>query len=201
MASTKLIVGLGNPGAKYAGTRHNVGFEIVERLALHEGLLFSPGDRLDGFAGPNNFTFARSHAPDALFVQPTTWMNKSGEAVRPLVEWAGGEPSNVLVVFDDLDLDPGKLRIRAQGGHGGQNGMRSIIDELRSDQFPRLRVGIGRPVTDAARHVLGTFDPDERETMDDAVARAADAILDWLDGDDIQATMSRFHSRWNQNAV
>lgn len=201
MASTKLIVGLGNPGAQYAGTRHNVGFEIVERLALHEGLLFSPGDRLDDLTGPNNFTFARSHAPDALFVQPMTWMNKSGEAVRPLVEWAGGDLSNVLVVYDDLDLEPGKLRIRAQGGHGGQNGMRSIIDELRSDSFPRLRVGIGRPVTDAARHVLGVFDADERETMDEVVAQAADAILDWLEGDDIQVTMSRFHSRWNQNAL
>lgn len=199
MASTKLIIGLGNPGAEYAGTRHNVGFEIVESLALHEGLLFDPASRLDGYDGPHNFNFARSHVPDVLFVQPLTWMNKSGEAVAPLVEWAGGDISKLLVVFDDLDLEPGKLRIRARGGHGGQNGMRSIINEIRRDCFPRLRVGIGRPVTDAARHVLGPFDPDERVVMDDAVARASDAILHWLSEGDIDSTMSRFHSRWKQN--
>jgi PTH1 family peptidyl-tRNA hydrolase len=199
MTSIKLIAGLGNPGLQYAGTRHNIGFEVIERLRLHEGLLFSPGDRLDGYDGPNNFTFARSHVPDVLFVRPMTWMNKSGEAVGPLVKWAGGDVSNLLVVFDDLDLDPGKLRIRARGGHGGQNGMRSIIEQISSDCFPRLRMGIGRPATDAARHVLGPIEGAERDVMNDAVARASDAILHWLVGDDIDQTMSRFHSRWNQN--
>jgi peptidyl-tRNA hydrolase, PTH1 family len=199
MTSTKLIVGLGNPGLPYAGTRHNVGFEVVEHLALHEGLLFFPSDRLDGYGGPNNFLFARSHVPDVLFVQPLTWMNKSGEAVAPLVEWTGGDISNLFVVYDDLDLEPGKLRIRARGGHGGQNGMRSIINHLSSDCFSRLRVGIGRPETDAARHVLSPFEGAERTAIDNAVAKASEAVLHWLGTGDIDSTMSRFHSRWNLN--
>jgi PTH1 family peptidyl-tRNA hydrolase len=193
---TRLVVGLGNPGPDHLGSRHNVGFEVVEHLALREGLLFEPGAHLEGFPGPTDFEFARAHVPDVLLVRPLTFMNRSGDVVGPLVTWNGGELSSLLVVVDDLDLDVGRLRIRSRGGHGGQNGMRSIIGNLSDDSFPRLRVGLGRPRTDAVRHVLGRFTAEERPLIDDAVARAADAIWDWLVGGDIDRTMSRFHSRW-----
>ena len=192
---TRIVVGLGNPGPDYAKTRHNLGFEVVEHLALHEGLFFSPGDRLDGYAGPRDLRFARSHVPDGLLVEPLTYMNRSGEVVGPLVDLIGGDPSRILVVVDDLDLDVGVLRLRKRGGHGGQNGMRSIIGALGTDRFPRMRLGIGRPETDAVRHVLGRFDVHERPLADSAVQRAAEAAGAWLAGEDLDKLMSRFHSR------
>lgn len=194
---TRLVVGLGNPGPEYLGSRHNVGFEVVEHLALREGLLFEPGAHLEGYSGPTDFEFARAHVPDVLLVRPLTFMNRSGDVVGPLSAWNGGELSSLLVVLDDLDLDVGRLRIRSRGGHGGQNGMRSIIGSVEDEAVPRLRVGVGRPTTDAVRHVLGQFDADERALIDDAVVRAADAIWDWLQGGDLSKTMSRFHSRWS----
>lgn len=195
-----LVIGLGNPGPEYLLSRHNVGFEVVERLALREGLLFEPGAQLTGYDGPTDFEFARAHVPDVLFVRPQTFMNRSGDVVGPLVAWNGGELSSILVVYDDLDLDVGVLRIRAGGSHGGQNGMRSIIGKLEADRFARLRVGSGRPQTDAVRHVLGRFPAEDRDRMDEAVASAADAIWDWIVGGDLSKTMSRFHSRWKLDA-
>lgn len=197
---TRLVVGLGNPGPDYKGSRHNIGFEVVDYLALREGLLFEPGALLDGYTGCPDFEFARAHVPDVVLVKPLTYMNRSGEVVAPLVAWSGGELDSLLVVYDDLDLDPGRLRIRAKGGHGGQNGMRSIIGNLDDDRYARLRVGVGRPRTDAVRHVLGPFTAEERPTMDHAVTEAADAIWDWLVGGDLPGTMTRFHNRWSQDA-
>jgi PTH1 family peptidyl-tRNA hydrolase len=117
--------------------------------------------------------------------------------VAPLVRWAGIEPQDLMVVYDDLDLPVGGLRLRPGGGHGGQNGMRSIIDCLGTNAFPRLRVGIGRPSTDAARHVLSPFSPEERVEADISVAEAAEAALAWLGGEDLESVMTRFHSRWS----
>ena len=110
------------------------------------------------------------------------------------------EPSNLLVVYDDLDLPSAALRIRPHGGAGGQNGMRSIIDSLGTDRFPRLRVGIGRPRTDAARHVLEPFGPHEEEDIAISVAEAAEAIFFWMQMGDIDQCMARFHSRWTQSS-
>lgn len=224
---TSIIVGLGNPGSEYAGTRHNVGFEVLDRLATHEGLIFESPRSLDGYTGPKGFSVARSFEPDAIFVKPETFMNRSGDVVAPLVRWAnpvapvdpvapvedGEDPraalgpggleraaSKLLVVYDDFDLPMGKLRLRPHGGAGGQNGMRSIIERLGTQAFPRLRVGIGSPGTDAARHVLSRFDPKERVEIDISVAEATDAILDWLRTGDIEGCMTRFHSRWNQGS-
>lgn len=200
----RLVVGLGNPGAEYAGTRHNVGFDVVGRLAKDRGLLFERGRALDGFVGPKAFRFARSVSPSALIVKPETFMNRSGDVVAPLARWAFGEddvdPKRILVVYDDMDLAPAGLRIRPHGGAGGQNGMRSIISSLGSDRFPRLRVGIGRSGTDAARHVLGHFDERERVEIEISVQEAAEAILFWLESGDLDECMSRFHSRWTLGA-
>jgi PTH1 family peptidyl-tRNA hydrolase len=202
----RLLVGLGNPGPEYAGTRHNVGFDVLDRVALHEGLLFEPAtspkiaSELAGYTGPRQFAVATSFDPDAWLVKPMSFMNLSGNVVGPLLSWAGLAPTQVLVVHDDMDLDLGRLRIRPSGGHGGHNGMRSIVGVLATQDFPRLRVGIGRSPTDAARHVLGRFDADERVEVDISVAEAAEAALDWLAHGDVQACMARFHSRWAQES-
>lgn len=195
----RVAVGLGNPGPEYEGTRHNVGFEVLDHLARHEGLLFQPPRSLEDYRGPRGFLCARSFEPDALLVKPQTWMNLSGTVVAPIVHWARVEPAQLLVVYDDMDLPLGSLRIRPHGGAGGQKGMRSILDCLGSDRFPRLRVGIGRPRTDAARHVLAEFSSEERVEMDISVAEASEAVLHWLLEGDIEKCMTRFHSRWSRD--
>ncbi|MFT5288414.1 MAG: PTH1 family peptidyl-tRNA hydrolase [Planctomycetota bacterium] len=194
----RIVFGLGNPGSEYERTRHNVGFRVLEHLARREGLLFDAPTSLGGYSGPSAFRCARSFGPNVLLVQPLTFMNRSGEVVAPLADWAGLEPSDLLVVYDDMDLEVAKLRLRSKGGHGGQNGMRSILSSLGTDRFPRLRVGIGRSPTDAARHVLSPFTPEEEVKIEKAVPEAADAIFDWLRGTDIEGCMTRFHSRWNE---
>lgn len=194
----RFVFGLGNPGREYHATRHNVGHDVVEFLARREGVLFEPARSLERYDGPMSFQHARLFEPDALLVKPETFMNRSGTVVPPLCRWAGAEPAACLVVIDDLDLPLGKLRIRPHGTSGGHNGLGSILNSLGTERVPRLRIGIGRTQTDAARHVLAPFTGEEREVIDRAVAQAADAIFAWLLDGDIQACMTRFHSRWNQ---
>jgi PTH1 family peptidyl-tRNA hydrolase len=196
----KLVVGLGNPGPEYEWTRHNVGFHVVERLAAMEQAIFEPARRLPGYTGPARFEFARSTRFDALYAKPLTWMNLSGQAVAALARTLALDPGSLLVVYDDLDLPLGKLRIRPFGGPGTHNGMRSIVAYLGSDRFPRLRVGIGQSRTDAARHVLERFSEDELPEAEISVAEAADAIRAWLAGETLEDVMTRFHSRWNLEA-
>ena len=193
----KLVVGLGNPGPRYADTRHNVGARVVERFGADHHLPCAE----TRFSG--RFGIGRMGPLDVALLLPSTAMNRSGEAVQPVLDWigwAGEEPSNLIVVYDDLDLPHAALRIRPHGGAGGQNGMRSIIDSLGTDRFPRLRVGIGRPRTDAARHVLERFAPQEEEDIAISVAEAADALFFWLRTGDIDQCMARFHSRWTQGS-
>ena len=193
-----MIVGLGNPGDEYVGTRHNVGFEVLECLAAEWGLFFESPKVLEGYTGPRKLSALLNEERRVLCVKPLTFMNLSGTVVAPLAKWAALEPEDVMVVYDDLDLDPGVLRIRPHGGTGGHNGMKSIVDCLDSDRFPRLRVGIGRSGTDAARHVLECFGRKEREEMNVVVAEAAEAIASWATGEGTEECMTRFHSRWNQ---
>ena len=196
--TVRLVVGLGNPGPEYESTRHNVGFDVVDHLARREGLFFEPATSLERYEGPTAFTCARSFEPDALLVKPQTFMNRSGAIVPSLLAWAGAAPTDLLVVFDDLDLPPAELRLRPHGSSGGHNGLQSIIESLGTDRVPRLRVGIGRPRTEAARYVLERFAPEERGALERAVAEAADALFAWLRAGDLERVMSRFHSRWNQ---
>ncbi len=200
-SNVQLVVGLGNPGAKYDLTRHNVGFELLDHLALHEGLLFESSQSLEGYGGPDNFVVARMHDPHALLVKPLTFMNKSGEAVLPLMQWAGLAPARILIVFDDMDLENGVLRLRPHGGAGGQKGMQSILATTGSDRFPRMRVGIGRAKTDAAQHVLSRFTEAQRAEIESAKAQGAEALLHWLQNGDIEGCMTRFHSRWKSGSV
>lgn len=195
------MVGLGNPGPEYEWTRHNVGYHVLDRLALHEGTLFlhageRAGTGLEGYRGPSAFRFAECLDPDGLLLKPETFMNRSGDVVAAVAGFLGTPPESILVVTDDLDLDPGVLRLRPHGGSGGHNGMRSIIERLDSDRFRRLRIGIGRPATDAVRHVLDRIPERERAEYEISFAEAGEAVLDWLGEGDIERSMSRFHSRW-----
>jgi PTH1 family peptidyl-tRNA hydrolase len=175
-AKPKLVVGLGNPGKEHAGTRHNIGFAALDRLA----------EKLDcSFRSKWRFSakVAEATAGDAgkvVLAKPQTYMNRSGSAVNALLSWLKIEPTQLLVVVDDADLPLGQVRLRASGGSGGHNGLRSIIEALGgNEEFARLRVGIGRSAplgTDITGHVLGRFGPQEREAAEQAVATAVDAI-------------------------
>jgi PTH1 family peptidyl-tRNA hydrolase len=191
----RIVVGLGNPGPEYDWTRHNVGFQVLDKLAARCGAIFASASRLEGYAGKKCFEWCLRK--QALLAKPTTWMNLSGEAVSALLRHGGLPSESVMVVYDDFDLDLGKLRIRAHGGPGTHNGMRSIVTGLGTDRFPRLRVGIGPPPTDAARHVLARFSERERVEVEISIVEASEAIEAWLDGEPLERVMTRFHSRWN----
>jgi len=180
-------VGLGNPGRRYRGTRHNVGFEVVERLARRWGVCF----RVQGRAEVAEATFA---GEPVVLAKPLTYMNLSGEAVGELVRRLGLKPGQVLVVYDDMDLPVGTVRVRARGSSGGHRGMASVLEALGTAEVPRVRVGIGRPEEDAVDHVLSRFSPEERAQVDQAVERAADAVETAL-GEGIHRAMDRFNRR------
>ncbi len=168
-----LLVCLGNPGDKYEGTRHNVGFMVADEVAERQG---APIQRLRFKALTNILTIA---GEKVLVMEPITYMNLSGEAVRPAADFYRIPPDHVLVVSDDTALALGRLRIRTKGSAGGHNGLKSIIQHLGTDQFPRLRVGVGEkphPDYDMADWVLGKFTGEDKKTITAAVKRAADAI-------------------------
>jgi PTH1 family peptidyl-tRNA hydrolase len=196
-AGTRLVVGLGNPGPEYEWTPHNLGFHVVDLVARQGGAIFEPAASLEGYRGPSQFRWARIEDPEALLIEPETFMNRSGDVVAPLAEWCGIGPEALLVVLDDIDLPFGSRRIRPHGGTGGHRGMESIVSRLGTDRFPRLRMGVGRPSTDAARHVLSRFSRADLEVAAASVAEAAEAVLSWLRTGDIERCMARFHSRWN----
>ncbi len=175
MTTPYLIVGLGNPGRKYAQTRHNAGFMLVDRLAERLGLRFR---RMQFKA---LITDGRFQGRKIILAKPQTYMNLSGQAVRPLVRFYQIPAANLLVAYDDLDLPLGALRLRPKGGHGGHKGMRSIIEHLGTQEFPRLRLGIGRPPgrMDAADYVLQPFSPAEMELMEIAFAKGVEGIFRW----------------------
>lgn len=171
-----LVVGLGNPGSQYEITRHNVGFMVADRLARELGTAF----RTAPFrTAPALAARARRDDGDLLIVKPHTYMNLSGHAVSAAMSYYGVGPESVIVAYDDLDLEVGRLRIRAQGGPGGHKGMRSIIEQLGTEEIVRVKVGIGRPPAwqDPADYVLGRFEPEELPLMSDAIIKATSAIL------------------------
>jgi PTH1 family peptidyl-tRNA hydrolase len=184
----KIVVGLGNPGPKYAGTRHNVGFEVIDYLAAAPGCS-SFRERFEAFVAE------MKEADEAvLYVKPLTFMNLSGRAVRAVLDFYKEPVENLLVICDDFNLPLGKLRVRAKGSHGGQNGLRNIQDHLGTDVYARLRIGVGQPaVGDAIDHVLSRFKPSERPAIDEAVATAAQAVMVWQKSG-IEACMNRFNA-------
>ena len=184
-----IVVGLGNPGRRYHGTRHNIGFAVADEVARRHRAEFESGRG-------ETLTARCGRGPDAvLVVKPLTMMNLSGEAVAAVAGFYKVDPSAILVAADDVNLPPGRLRLRARGSAGGHNGFKSIIECLGTEEFPRLRVGVGRgdPRRDLADHVLARFDDDERGEVEQAVARAADAVETFL-AEGIEAAMNR-HNR------
>lgn len=173
----KLVVGLGNPGARYRGTRHNVGFEVLDRLADRHGLRFLPWKTLA------ETTEWRRPEGRVWFVKPTTFMNLSGDAVSALMGFYKVELADLLVVCDDVNLPVGRLRARPEGSDGGNNGLASVIASLGTEGFSRLRIGVGRgdPQRDLADHVLSRFSPDEAPAIEAAVDRTVEAVGVWID--------------------
>jgi PTH1 family peptidyl-tRNA hydrolase len=171
-----LIVGLGNPGKQYAANRHNVGFMVLSRLAEKLGEQFT---RMESRALVAKATYQNQRL---ILAKPQTYMNASGNAVHSLLRFYKLPLQNLLVAYDDVDLPFEALRIRAEGGSGGQKGMQSIIEQLGSETFPRLRIGIGRPPgqMEAADYVLKDFSKIEREFLDITLNRAVDAILTFI---------------------
>jgi PTH1 family peptidyl-tRNA hydrolase len=180
----KIIVGLGNPGRQYAGTRHNVGFDVIDSLAAGPGV--------GAFKERFGSLAAEATADGLLLLKPQTFMNLSGRSVRQAVDFFKLEPADLLVVCDDFALPLGKLRFRARGSHGGHNGLRNIQEHLGSSVYSRLRIGVGGPDSDVIDHVLGKFKPGERAGIADTIGRAAQAVLVWAH-DGIDVCMNRFN--------
>jgi peptidyl-tRNA hydrolase, PTH1 family len=183
-----LVVGLGNPGPEYSGTRHNVGFMVVELLSQRHRIPIKSAQH-----GARVGEGEIAGEPVAL-VKPLTFMNLSGRAVAPLMNRHSLPPENLIVISDDADLPVGKVRLRARGSAGGQGGLKSIIGSLGSAEFPRVRIGIGRSAGgDLVEHVLTRFGPQERELIGRAVERAADAV-EFLLAHGTEAAMNRFNA-------
>ncbi len=190
----KLVVGLGNPGRRYQATRHNIGFAVADDLARRAAVVFehSRANALSARVGTG--------PSSVLLVKPLTMMNLSGEAVAGLAHFFKIDAPDILVVADDVNLPLGRLRLRARGSAGGHNGFKSIIGMLGTDEFPRLRIGVGRgdPRRELADHVLAMFDKDESPDVEESVARAADAVECFI-AEGIEAAMNRFN-RWEAAA-
>ncbi len=182
----KLIVGLGNPGPQYAGTRHNTGFDVVDVLASRWGIGLA-AEKFHGLFGAGQCAGDR-----VVLLKPTTFMNRSGRAVLAAGKFYKLDLECLLVISDDVTLPAGRLRMRADGSAGGHNGLQDIIDRLSDDVWCRLRIGIGEPLGQATRYVLGRFGGEEEIIMQPARQRAADAVECWIEnGPDL--TMTRFN--------
>jgi PTH1 family peptidyl-tRNA hydrolase len=186
----KLVAGLGNPGDRYRGTRHNAGFEVVDLLARAERVPFDAGDR-DRAALTARW---RRDGEVVLLAKPLTFMNRSGAAVDQLLAQEGGTPPGLVVVLDDAALDLGTLRVRERGSHGSHNGLRSVIEAIGTDEFPRVRVGVrkGEPPDHLAEYVLSEFPQEDVLVVQEVVGWAADAV-EMLIREGAPAAMNRFN--------
>ncbi len=184
----RLIIGLGNPGRRYEGTRHNVGFDVLDEVAARRALEFS--------SAPAEAVMARTREvePGVMLAKPLTFMNLSGTPVSVLVRYYRIPLDDLLIVAEDVNLPLGRLRARARGSDGGHNGLRSVIDALGTQTVPRLRVGVGRGDTrrDLAAHVLARFETSERPAIREAVVQAADAVEAFI-VEGIGPVMNRFN--------
>ena len=187
-----MIAGLGNPGRKYAGTRHNVGFDVLDLLAARHRLAWE--------SAPADAVLAKWRASGVLLAKPLTFMNLSGHAVGELLRYFRIDLSDLLIVVDDVNLELGRLRARAGGSAGGHNGLKSLIAQFGTEEFARVRVGVGRGDNrrDLADHVLATFDPDERTIVAETVSRTADAVELFV-AEGIGPVMNRFNRKEEKN--
>lgn len=188
----QLIIGLGNPEAKYAQTRHNIGFEVVDTLAKNWQLSWQQNRRFQGL-------FAEGNHPQGgklFLLKPLTYMNRSGQSVRAAIDWHKLSPASLLVIYDDMDLPLGRLRLRLSGSAGGHNGIKSLISHLGSQQFPRLRLGIGKANHSGATtsHVLGRFAAEEMPLVTEVLQLAVEIVEKSL-RDGVEKTMSLYNNR------
>lgn len=171
-SSVRLVVGLGNPGSRYENTRHNIGFRVIDRLAERLGMSITRS-RFKAL-----YDKGRIEGREVILVKPQSFMNLSGDPVRALADYFDIETREILVVYDEIDLVFGRMKVVAKGGHGGHNGVRSLIDILKQKEFPRLRMGVGRPDPriEVSDWVLGRFSEEEKESLDPFIDRAVDAV-------------------------
>lgn len=188
--SFPIIVGLGNPGRQYEATRHNVGFMVLDRLAAADGAVFQSNPRWQCH-------LAKLPGDGTLLVKPQTFMNLSGRAVQQVLGFYKWPPERMLVVYDDAALPLGTLRFREKGSAGGHNGIKSLIQHLGTDAFPRLKFGIGGSGPgEMVGHVLGKFHPDERELFENTLAKAAEAVQ-FARSQGVAAAANQYHTRSN----
>lgn len=186
----KMIVGLGNPGSKYHETRHNVGFMLIDQIAKRENVTFSQ-DKI--FQADVASTFINGEK--VYLVKPTTFMNESGKAVHALLSYYGLDEHDLLVAYDDLDMVAGKIRFRQKGSAGGHNGIKSLIAHLKTQEFDRIKIGIGRPKEGRTviNHVLSPFDTADRIEIDQALDKLDSAVNYYLHESDLEKVMRKFN--------
>ena len=186
-----VIAGLGNPGREYEGTRHNVGFMTLDALADK----YNIDVREKAFKGLIGKGVIEGHK--VILVKPQTYMNSSGESIRAAADYYKVDPEDILIVYDDISLAPGQLRIRAKGSAGGHNGLKSIIYRLNSDTFPRVKMGVGAPKHedyDLADFVLGRFTKEEIPVMEDAIVKAEKAVAEIIKNG-VQSAMNKYNGK------
>lgn len=182
-----LIVGLGNPGNEYVGTRHNIGFDVVDYLANKYNIEIN---RIK-FKGVYGEGFIANQK--VVLLKPTTYMNLSGESIREVVNFYKLDNEEIIVIYDDISLEVGRLRVRGQGSAGGHNGIKSIIANLASDRFPRVKVGVGQPKYDLVSHVLGKFSDEERRVLEKTVPAAGEAV-ETIIREDVKESMNKYNN-------
>jgi len=190
LENLSVVIGLGNPGPRYENTRHNVGFDTIDRLSKKHNIAVTKV-KYKAVIGDGNIGGHR-----VLLVKPQTFMNLSGESVREIIEWYKVPVKNIIIIYDDIDLPVGKIRIRPKGSAGTHNGMRSVIYQIQSEDFPRIRIGIDKPPQnwDLADFVLSKFSTDERKSVEEAIANAAEAVEVILNSG-IDKAMNRYNNK------
>jgi len=188
---TKMIVGLGNPGDRYAATKHNMGFMVLDLLAQEYGLSFAMEKTFIAEVGQTHV-----NGEKIFLVKPQTFMNESGRAVKPLMTYFNLEPVDLLIVVDDMDSPVGRVRLRQKGASGGQRGMKSLFAHLGTEEVKRIKIGIGRPKGNQAvvNHVLANFDKEDQENARQGILKAVDAAKYYVETSDFSLTMNKFNA-------
>lgn len=181
-----LIVGLGNPGKQYEQTRHNIGFDVIDYMANKYNIDVNR-EKFKGICGEGFIENKK-----VILLKPLTYMNLSGESIRELANFYKLEDDEIIVVYDDISLDIGRLRIREKGSAGGHNGIKSIIQNLGGDKFPRVKVGVGQPKDNLVNHVLGNFSKEDREHIEKVIPVVSDAIVEIVKND-AKESMNKFN--------
>lgn len=181
-----LIVGLGNPETKYDGTRHNIGFQAIDYIANKYNIQVNR-IKFKGIFGEGFINGTK-----VILLKPTTYMNLSGESIREVVDFYKLSNEEIIIIYDDVSLDVGRLRIREKGSAGGHNGIKSIISHLSTDIFPRIKIGVGQPKGDLVSHVLGKFTKEENEILEESIEVASLAI-ETIIKDDVKNAMNKFN--------